>query len=396
MTSSHTSITKEKEKQFVGDAGKELDRQTKSGPKTDLPLHIKENLKEEKKEEFFMSEKSLEERMRNGEDLTGILSGGSDISVFFKMWKENLSFQEALIKDFHTLLDEDKIELTKDYALHITTEIDELLKATGKWKRVLQNEAPPSIAGITEELIDIFKFLINIALLWHIRPIEFIEEFFRKSEVNWTKFKMGTLPLTEPLDTDQKIIVFDLDGVLCKYPEHWINFLQKHVHFEKPIISLEQVTNLKGIAPTLPRKKYDELKRKFREEGEELKVPPMEGAAEITKMLREEGFKIIILTRRPVQEHKRLYADTIFWLKENSIVFDGIFWSEGEKENELRRMFSKMPIVVEDDPDQASKLCDNNFFVLFLDRPYNRDLLETRVQRVHSLYEIHGILTNKR
>jgi len=314
-------------------------------------------------------------------------------SLLGVMWNENLDFQEAVVKDFHNLTDGERIELTKAYALHITTEIDELLKATGKWKKVLQEDVPPSISGINEELIDIFKFLINIALLWHITPQEFVEEFFRKSEVNWTKFKMATLPLEEPLDVDQKIIVFDLDGVLCKYPEHWISYLNKNVKIVGGPIIFEQVKSLGAIASGLERRRYDDFKRKYREEGQELTVPPMEGAEEVTKTLKGRGYKIIILTRRPVQTHKRLYADTISWLREHKIVFDGIFWSEGEKENELRRMFSKMPIVVEDDPEQASRLVKAGFFVLLLDRPYNRGVLSTSVQRVHSLWEIFEVMT---
>jgi len=302
-----------------------------------------------------------------------------------RMWEENKEFQQAVVQGFDNLSQEDKIRLTKEYLLHIVSETDELLRATGKWKIVMQEEKPPNIPGIREEIIDKFKFLVNIALIWGISPNDFITEFNRKTDVNWQKFRQQTLPL----EAGDKIAVFDLDGVLCKYPEFWLQYLQEEVPdlFGKDLIKNSDLHNL---APSLNRSIYEKHKIAFREQGYKQKIPVMEGACSITSYLRTKGFKIVILTRRPVQEYKRIYADTIAWLKKSEITFDGIYWSDGEKDNDLKKRFKNVSFVVEDDPEQATRLLQAEFKVFLLDRPYNQGLKPspTGLTRIFGLIQI--------
>ena len=289
------------------------------------------------------------------------------MDILKKMWDENLGFQKAVVPGFDNLSHDNKIKLTKEYVLHIMTESDELLKATGRWKTVLQEEKLPNVPGIREEIIDKFKFLVNIALIWDITPSDFITEFERKSEVNWQKFGQQTLPL-QVLD---KIAVFDLDGVLARYPEFWLSYLQESLPelFGKDLMA---DCNLHNLAPSIDRRTYNKLKREYREKGYKQKIPVMEGAYSITRFLKEKRYKIVILTRRPVQEFKRIYADTILWLRKNEIVFDGIYWSNGKKDNDLKSRFENVSFIVEDDLDQAERLSNAGFTVFLLDRPYNK------------------------
>lgn len=364
------SSSEEKKEPSANDAGKKLENQTKNGEK-------ERNLIEEGNRS-----KELKDTVIHSVD-------GFDLAILREMWGENYQFQKALVRDFPELGRKEQIELTKDYLLHIVTEIDELLKSTGKWKRVLQDDQPPSVSGIAQELIDIFKFMINIAILWKISSKDFVEEFFRKSEVNWTKLRMSSLP--EKLK-DMKIAVFDLDGVLAKYPENWIRFLNNrlcHEPHHPHVLVLNDLKDLSDLPWDLERSEYDSLKWRFREEGFEGNPDVMEGAVEITYFLRKQGYGTVILTRRPVRIHKRLFSDTVTWLRMNEITFDGIFWSEGEKEKDLRRLFSHLDFVVEDDPDQASRLEKEGFHVFLLDRPYNKFLKSTNsLKRIKSLQDI--------
>jgi phosphoglycolate phosphatase-like HAD superfamily hydrolase len=311
------------------------------------------------------------------------------------MWEKNREFQKAIIGDLHNLTEKDRVELTKETLLHISSEQTELLKALGKWKTVLQEDKPPSLSGVLTEVIDIYKFLVNICLFWNLEPIDFLMEFERKTEVNWQKFRQKT----NPIDAKDKIAVFDLDGVLANYPDDWIEFAISHstsCFMPRVIKSIDgshyyDIPDLHHIAQTIDisQQAYDVLKAEWRETGQDGKLEKIPMADSILMYLRSRGYKIMILTRRPVQEYKRIYADTILWLRSNSIPFDGIFWSDGEKEKELMVRFSDVRFIVEDDPVQAENFLAVGFKVFLLDKPYNRQVKQdARLIVIHSLEEI--------
>jgi len=315
-----------------------------------------------------------------------------------EMWTANREFQKAIVGDLKNLSEQERIELTKETLLHITSEQIEMLKALGRWKTVLGEERPVSRSGILEEVIDISKFLINICIFWDLDPDMFLNDFFRKTEVNWQKFKQKT----NPLRPDDKIAIFDLDGVLASYPEDWITFMvgqvnhmripscESHLNegFYYKIKDLHHIAQEIGISQEV----YDSLKHEWRETGWDGKLHVMHMAEFVLKQLKERDYKIMILTRRPVEQYKRIYADTIMWLKTHNLPFDGIFWSDGEKEKELLSKFSNVRFVVEDDPVQATNLVKVGFKVFLLDKPYNRELemQDGKLIVIHRLNEIFG------
>jgi len=301
-----------------------------------------------------------------------------------EMWELNRDFQKALLGNVSDRSEKERIELTKEALLHISSEQVEMLRALGSWKTALSEEQPASRSGILEEVIDITKFLINICLFWDLTPGDFANDFLRKTEVNWQKFKQKMNPLLP----EDKIAVFDLDGVLGRYPEDWITFLGERVHYmlvpkmtripEDPegAFRFFNIKDLHHLAQELKieQEDYDKLKHKWRETGWDGKLSVMPLAKYVLDKLKERNYKILILTRRPVERYKRIYADTIFWLKRNELPFDGIFWSNGEKEKEILSKFKNVGFVVEDDPVQAENLAKVGFSVFLLEKPYNREI----------------------
>lgn len=318
-----------------------------------------------------------------------------NLPVLQGFWEANLEFQKAVVANFKDLSQEEKIKLTKEYLLHIVSEMDEFLEATGKWKTTMQDAKAPSIPSLREEIIDDFKFLINIALIWDIKPADFIREFWRKTDVNWQKFKQSTLPISG----HEKIAVFDLDGVLAMYPEFWLQFLNRSIRKkgEWAMVHIDAVNDIHNIAPHVDRKWYNEIKTKYREAGMNLGTPKINNADSVTRRLSITGYKIVILTRRPVHKHKRIYADTIQWLKNNYIAFDGIYWSEdGEKDNFLRETLPNIEFIVEDDPDQILRLTQAGFKVFYLERPYNGNLpLDCKAIKLEKLEDLLTFVSKK-
>jgi len=293
--------------------------------------------------------------------------------------------QERFSRNFlrENFSEEDRTIYVKDMCLGIVSEIDELLTATGTWKKHRLDGGRRIKSGIVEECVDIFKLLLNIVLAFEISPQEFFSEFLKKSEVVEKRYRYEKL-LGE-LTRKDKIAALDLDGVLCRYPENFIEFVvrktgKKYSISDYPYRMREEL----GY-------KYVELKHEFRDNGgESLFVQPMKEASEITGFLKENGYVIILLSGRPHQKYKRILGDTIRWLEMHHIYYDVIIWGE-RKHEEVIEKFPGLEFLVEDDPLIADEVGTYGYRVFLLDRPYNRKK-EGNFTRIDSLMKIKELI----
>jgi len=283
-----------------------------------------------------------------------------------EIWERQLEFTRRFI-DPDSATEEEKLRYTKDILLHIVAEIDELLSAAGPWKTWVSRSGVLRRSGILEECVDIFKFLLNIPQVYGFTADDFYREFIRKSEVVEQKYWQD-LALKNIKPTDL-IAGVDIDGVLAAHPEAWIAFLNKELGTNWTI---EDVEDIEYMFPEIPRAKYEELKFKYREEGYNRYVPLLPHAKEFLDALREAGFKIILLSRRPYKRHKRIFADTLEWLKKHQLPFDAIIWSE-KKHEVLMKEFPQTRFMVEDEPRIAEEIGSRGFKCYVPVRPYNRD-----------------------
>jgi len=263
------------------------------------------------------------------------------------IWHIQRDFTKNFI-DLKNAPREERIKYTKEMLLHLVAEIDEILNAIGDWKphRVKKN-LPISKDAITEEIVDAFKFLLNVALVWDISPGEFFEVFVRKSRVVERRYQFESR-----VKKLANCAVIDIDGVLTKYPEAMLDFLKsKGYNFR----SLHEAKNKLG-------KLYDELKHEYR--TIEAEIPLKEGVAEAIRQLKDHGFSIVLMTTRPVDKYPYLEYKTIKYLENNGIHFDYIHFTN----NKVRdiKMLKDVKFVVEDDLITALKLAEEGYKVYWV------------------------------
>ena len=76
----------------------------------------------------------------------------------------------------------EKVAQTKEYLLSLHDEVDEVLH-TLPWKTHRKyKEDFFKIEDLREELIDVFKFLLNVYIIWGITPDKMMKDFTKKSE----------------------------------------------------------------------------------------------------------------------------------------------------------------------------------------------------------------------
>jgi uncharacterized HAD superfamily protein/NTP pyrophosphatase (non-canonical NTP hydrolase) len=275
-----------------------------------------------------------------------------------KYFEEQDRLQKKLIDNWGKLSLDEKIALTKELLLHITSEIGEVLEAVGRWKACGIGNENVRRSQIIEELIDIFKFLVTIAEIWDFTPEDFDKEFWRKSEVVWQRY-------FQERNLNGKIVVLDLDGVIANHFPHLIKYYN-----EKRGTSYPEGESY--LSPIVGTEEYYRIKHEYIEEGMFREVPVYEGAREFVKGLKKMGLKVVIVTGRPYKQYKRVYADTMEWLKKNGIPFDAIYWTKDKAD--LARSLGITPVAfIEDEKEQAADITRKGFKCILIDRPYNRD-----------------------
>lgn len=97
------------------------------------------------------------------------------------IWSEQAEFQHHFV-DLENMTPEERVRFTKENMLALHRELGELLNEL-PWKPHRAKNQEYNIDNIQEEMIDCFKYMINLALTWGLTPEKFEELFMKKSQI---------------------------------------------------------------------------------------------------------------------------------------------------------------------------------------------------------------------
>jgi hypothetical protein len=271
------------------------------------------------------------------------------------------------------LNDEERMKVTKEYLLHFIDEQHELLDTFG-WK--LHEPLKESFLNknnIKEELIDIFKYWLSVWTAWGFTPKDAVSEYWRKSDLMRLRVHFD-----EVLRTIKKpLILIDIDRVLADFDRSWALFL---------------MTKTNNIPPS--PEEVIKLKHEYKENGmiQNLMVP-MEGAAELTDELTRQGYGIIVISARPYPEYKRIYSDTVKWLRGNNIKFDTIHFTDHKQRFAYKLKFEQgkdVRAAIDDDERHIKGYAELEIKTFFVCKDDSKKFLSStsKVQIVNNLAEI--------
>lgn len=104
-----------------------------------------------------------------------------------KIWKIQKSFQHNFF-DPDNLTRDEKIKLSKEFILCLHRELGEVLNIL-PWKLHRRVKRVYNTARVKEELIDCFKFLINLCMVHGMTPDSFEKLFIEKSKIVEARYK---------------------------------------------------------------------------------------------------------------------------------------------------------------------------------------------------------------
>lgn len=312
------------------------------------------------------------------------------IKEMFNIQKEFTAkfLKEKMNVDINNLTAEEKIYWSKEFILSGSKEMYEMLDEIN-WKQHRFLNQENNIDNFIEEGIDAFKFLLNLFIINGCSADQFYDKFIDKSSVVDIRYKQES-ELQFIKQTTDKFVVFDIDGVLNDYPYNFLEFMNDNGYNYYSLSEFRQ-SNLHV---------YKGLKKQFRESGQERWCHPNPLAKQFLIDIKTKGYKIILLTARPYKKHSRLFTDTIFWLQQQGLVYDFIFFDEKKEElliNTFRQ--DQIAFVVDDDIDNVNKLINHFEHVCLIHNPglFSEDdnkLVKDKVKIYPDLQELYETYIN--
>lgn len=264
-------------------------------------------------------------------------------------WEEIFRLQELQQRSFglspQDLSPVERSEAANHLCLGLYEEAAELARIAVKFKRHLLRASQVDRSEIAEEGADVMKYVVAIAQLHGIDAEELFLAFLRKTDVVRDRAEGERIELTR----DTKIILVDLDGCVAD------------------LRPLEEKLDGLTIA------EQEGIKKDFRRRGGFRDLPAVKGAQDGLAELRRMGYQVAFITARPYRQHKRLYADTVEWLKKNRIEYELLLFRRDKAEALVDYIFPAQPICfVEDREKHALEIIDTGTHVLLLDRGMNQ------------------------
>lgn len=132
------------------------------------------------------------------------------------------------------------------------------------------------------------------------------------------------------------------------------------------------------------------FKGEFRESGIKRDALVINGASQMLQTIAKK-YKVILLSSRPYKQYRRIFADTIEWLRKNQLYYDALFFEEDKREW-VYSHYDKIAFCIEDDPNQVVKIANSGIKVFMPLYQYNNFIEHPNVIKVESIKDIGKML----
>ncbi len=185
----------------------------------------------------------------------------------------------------------------------------------------------------------------------------------------------------------------DIDDTLSKTTDY---LYDKAIAFSRNALHREPVINREEKFPRCLGWSREEVMKFFNEvfEKEVLNIPPLEEAREYLKKLKEEGYKIFIITARDSFHLTDPYEKSLKWLEKNDIPFDKLIVGSKYKSEVCQK--ERIDIMIDDSFHQCSYIADHLKIKVFMMASFNNNVAYKGITRVHDWQEIYHLITQNK
>jgi hypothetical protein len=249
-------------------------------------------------------------------------------------------FREKFNIDIKNISQEDLKKWSKEFILCASKELYESLDELN-WKTHRHLFRENNIDNFIEELVDSYKFIMNLLILHGVDSEMFYNKFCEKSKIVDIRYRQDKKLLSIKKDNSKQFIVIDIDGIINNYPCQFLEGSTFKTIYDYKKDSIQSYKNQKKAFRVSGQERENVLNRLFMDFYYKVK----------------EKYKIILLTSRPYEKHVRLFFDTTVWLNLQNIDYDFLFFSK-DKEQFLIDHFDKEQIAfcLDDEIENCNKL----------------------------------------
>lgn len=285
------------------------------------------------------------------------------------MLQEFFTKQNDFSKKFYdslTLSEKEKEELLKTLSLAMHNEISGIISSTN-FKVFDKTNYSVDKNKLLYNSVDVFRYMMAVLNLYNISEHEFTAAF------NERDVHLDTINKIKSPSSKQKVVVVDIDDVLCTFRCHFNNYLyEKYNIFIDPentsYYSSKEVKNA-GLSP-------EGVFETFIEEDGFLDIPVIPEMIELVQDMKNQGVYVQLLTSRPDHNLKCKYQ-TFVWLENNNIPFDNIGFASEKYIWLSKKDFyinNNLLSAIDDSPKHAMEYATHGIKVLVPRMPYNKNL----------------------
>lgn len=268
----------------------------------------------------------------------------NELEEIFKVQKEfnDKYFREQQnVDDVTKMSIDDKIKWSKEFIFSSSKELYEMIDEL-QWKKHRFICKTNNIDNFLEEGIDAFKFLLNLFLVHGCDSTAFFQKFVDKSKVVDIRYNQEKKLKELKSKKDIKLAVLDIDGIICS---HSVEFLRGTTY--------NTIYEFKNDDINL----YNEKKYSFRVSGIKRNLPVKPYVYNFLQTLKNKGYLILLLSARPYEKFIRIYADTLYWLENNDIKYDFLFFNKNKEQFIIDNVLpEQVKFCVDDGIDNVNKL----------------------------------------
>ena len=294
-----------------------------------------------------------------------------------ELWGLQLEQQRDLGLDPCQLDDVERGRVITDLVVQLHEEVSELGRMVPTYKRHLLSRPGAVSAVVAEEVADVLKTVVALAQTHELSLGEVTDAFVRKT----VAVRERSLQERVRLEKATPLLCFDLDDVICDL-KPWRDELCGADFDAPPADKLVVV---------------ERLKEQFYKRGRFREMEPIHGAREAMERFASQGYQLVIITARPQWQYKRLYGDTVIWLREHGIPFHRVLFNKDKVEALYEHIAPAWPRwFVEDHERNAKALSAVGVDVLLYDQPHNQGFSAPGVHRVcgwDDIADLIGVLS---
>ena len=280
-----------------------------------------------------------------------------------------LKIQEKFSSLFYNkenMTPKDKEEMLKTISLAMHYEVSEIVSSCN-FKVFDKTNFEVDKNKIVYNSIDVFRYLLAIMNLYNITSEDFLNSF-NERDIQ-LKIENNIVPPAK----NQKVIVVDIDDVICDFRQHFNHWLSKeyNIFIDPNSTSYYSSKEVKdhGYSP-------EGVFEEFINKNELLNIPAIPQMIEFLNLAKKDGVYIQLLTSRPAANLKCKYQ-TYTWLFNNNVPYDNIGFASEKYIWVAKKDFylnGQLVTAIDDSPKHAMEYATHDVHVLVPKTEYNKDI----------------------